>query len=106
VASSEIYHLSATEAREIVDHQVEVIHREWDDVCDLANLSTVDRRPGTLLGTADPQRLRVPLMGVAEGPSTLVLLFDNTAVALPEPVLDLVPRRAWPTNHGADRFRR
>lgn len=37
------YLLSEREAREIVDHQLDVIATQWDDVCDAAALSTVDR---------------------------------------------------------------
>jgi serine/threonine-protein kinase HipA len=37
------YLLSAAEAREIVDHQIETIEREWAAVCDLAELTEVDR---------------------------------------------------------------
>lgn len=37
------YLLSATEAREIIDHQVAVIAREWDDVCELAGMTRVER---------------------------------------------------------------
>lgn len=43
ITSSSIYHLSRTEAREIIDHQVEVIRHEWDDVCNLAQLPGIDR---------------------------------------------------------------
>jgi serine/threonine-protein kinase HipA len=43
VASSGTYRLRPTDAQEIVDHQVEVIHRDWNDLGDLARLSTVDR---------------------------------------------------------------
>lgn len=38
-----IYRLSAGEAREIVDAQIDVIRTDWDEVCDLAGLSRVDR---------------------------------------------------------------
>ena len=38
-----IYQLNEAAAREIVDRQIETIEREWDDVCDLAELTTVDR---------------------------------------------------------------
>lgn len=38
------YLLTEEEAREIVDRQIETIEREWDDVCERANLSEVDRR--------------------------------------------------------------
>lgn len=38
------YLLTADEARGIVDGQTETIEREWDEVCELAGLSEVDRR--------------------------------------------------------------
>ncbi|MGN6556500.1 MAG: type II toxin-antitoxin system HipA family toxin, partial [Solirubrobacterales bacterium] len=34
-----IYQLSETEAREIVDNQIETIEEQWDEVCDLAELA-------------------------------------------------------------------
>ena len=37
------YLLSEREAREVVDHQLDVIATQWNDVCDAAALSTVDR---------------------------------------------------------------
>jgi serine/threonine-protein kinase HipA len=49
VARSATYLLSESDAREIVDHQIEVIETSWRDVCDRAELSEVDR--GTLWGT-------------------------------------------------------
>lgn len=44
VARAGVYRLTEPEARAIVDHQIEVIGREWADVCDLAALTDVDRR--------------------------------------------------------------
>ena len=38
-----IYHLTNHEASSIVEHQVEVIRRDWDEVCDLAELTAADR---------------------------------------------------------------
>jgi serine/threonine-protein kinase HipA len=43
VAQASTYLLSEREAREIVDHQLDVIAGQWDDVCDAAALATVDR---------------------------------------------------------------
>lgn len=43
VERASTYLLSEREAREIVDHQLDVIATQWDDVCDAAALSTVDR---------------------------------------------------------------
>ena len=37
------YHLSQSEAREIIDHEIDVIESNWDDVCDRAELTEVDR---------------------------------------------------------------
>jgi serine/threonine-protein kinase HipA len=43
VQRSQTYMLSESEARELVDHQVEVIRRDWDAVCDLAEMAEIDR---------------------------------------------------------------
>ncbi len=43
VERASTYLLSASEAREIIDHQVAVIEHEWNDVCDLAQMTTVER---------------------------------------------------------------
>jgi serine/threonine-protein kinase HipA len=43
VARASTYLLSEPEAREIVDHQIDVIESEWADVCDQAALSEVGR---------------------------------------------------------------
>ena len=37
------YMLTHNEARELIDHQVDVIEHEWLDVCDLARMTEVDR---------------------------------------------------------------
>jgi serine/threonine-protein kinase HipA len=37
------YQLSEAEAREIVDNQIETIEGQWDEVCDLAGLTEVER---------------------------------------------------------------
>jgi len=44
VARAPTYLLTDEEARSIVDRQIETIERKWDEVCDLARLSEVDRR--------------------------------------------------------------
>jgi serine/threonine-protein kinase HipA len=38
------YHLSAADAREIIDHQIDVITTEWSEVCDRAELTQVERQ--------------------------------------------------------------
>jgi serine/threonine-protein kinase HipA len=43
VERSTTFLLGASEAREIIDHQVEVIERDWDDVCERAQMTTVER---------------------------------------------------------------
>lgn len=43
VARAHTYLLPEPEAREIVDHQIDVIETQWADVCDLAALTEVDR---------------------------------------------------------------
>ena len=37
------YHLTERDARDVCDHQIEVIRRDWDEVCDLAELTKVGR---------------------------------------------------------------
>lgn len=44
IARASTYLLTEEEARELVDRQIATIEREWDDVCELARLSEVDRR--------------------------------------------------------------
>lgn len=44
VARASTYHLTEAEAREIVNHQIEAIEADWDEVCDRARLTEVDRR--------------------------------------------------------------
>jgi serine/threonine-protein kinase HipA len=43
VERAHLYQVSKTEAREIVDHQIEAIEREWRDVCDQAELPEAER---------------------------------------------------------------
>lgn len=43
VERASIYLLTEEEAREIVDHQIETIEGQWDEVCDLAGLTKVER---------------------------------------------------------------
>lgn len=38
-----IFRLSPGEARDIIDNQLDVVRHDWQDVCDLAGLSRVDR---------------------------------------------------------------
>jgi len=43
VKHASTYMLTESEARELIDHQVEVIKHEWPEVCDLAQMTEVDR---------------------------------------------------------------
>ena len=43
IARASTYLLSEADAREIVDHQIETIETQWDEVCELAALTEVDR---------------------------------------------------------------
>ena len=43
VAQASTYLLSETDAREIIDHQIDVIESQWNDVCDLARMTEVER---------------------------------------------------------------
>lgn len=43
VERADVYLLSTSDAREIVDGQIAVINLNWDDVCDMAKLTAVDR---------------------------------------------------------------
>jgi len=38
------YLLTTSEAREIIDHQIDVIRSKWDDVCNEAQLTSIDRK--------------------------------------------------------------
>lgn len=44
VQRAHLYQVSKSEAREIVDHQIEVIERDWLEVCDRAQLPEAERR--------------------------------------------------------------
>jgi len=44
VERAALYQLTKPQAREIVERQIEVIERDWSEVCDLAELSEADRR--------------------------------------------------------------
>lgn len=50
VERASYYHLDQTDAREIVDRQLDVIQSAWPEVADQARLSSAER--DTLLGTA------------------------------------------------------
>jgi serine/threonine-protein kinase HipA len=43
VERASTYMLTASDARELIDHQIDVVEREWDEVCDLAQMTEVDR---------------------------------------------------------------
>ncbi len=43
VERARTYRLSKEEARAIIDRQIEVIESQWDEVCDLAKMTKVDR---------------------------------------------------------------
>lgn len=43
IARASTYLLTERDARALIDHQVEVIEREWDEVCDIAQLSELER---------------------------------------------------------------
>jgi serine/threonine-protein kinase HipA len=44
VKAASSYLLSESEARDIVDHQMDVIESEWSDVCDCAQMTEIERR--------------------------------------------------------------
>lgn len=43
IRRSSIFQLNEKDARELVDEQVATVHRDWTEVCDLAELSEVER---------------------------------------------------------------
>lgn len=49
IVAAPIYHLTTAEGREIADRQIQVIRRDWDEVCDAAHL-TNDERASLLTG--------------------------------------------------------
>jgi serine/threonine-protein kinase HipA len=44
VAAADIYHLDPGEARAIIDEQIATIRTDWEEVCDLARMTVVDRK--------------------------------------------------------------
>lgn len=44
VDAASTYLLSEPEARGIVDHQIDVVETEWSDVCDLAQMTEIERK--------------------------------------------------------------
>jgi serine/threonine-protein kinase HipA len=44
VEAASTYLLSASEARDIIDRQIDVIESEWSDVCDRAQMTEIERR--------------------------------------------------------------
>jgi serine/threonine-protein kinase HipA len=44
VDAASTYLLSEPEAREIIDHQIDVVETEWSDVCDLAQMTEIERK--------------------------------------------------------------
>lgn len=44
VSRAGTYMLTAAEARKVIDHQLDVIRREWTAVCDMAGLTGLERR--------------------------------------------------------------
>jgi serine/threonine-protein kinase HipA len=44
VERASTYLLSEADAREIVDRQIATIEAEWDEVCEMARMSAVDRK--------------------------------------------------------------
>jgi serine/threonine-protein kinase HipA len=43
VARASTYMLTESDARALIDHQVEVIERQWDEVCDIAQMTELER---------------------------------------------------------------
>jgi len=43
VERASTYMLTESDARELIDHQVDVVEREWDDVCERAQMTEVER---------------------------------------------------------------
>lgn len=43
VRHAAVYHLTVAKAREIVDRQIDLIHSDWDSVCDRASMSPTER---------------------------------------------------------------
>jgi serine/threonine-protein kinase HipA len=44
VAAASVYLLSEAEARDIVDHQIDVIESQWSEVCDRAQMTEIERK--------------------------------------------------------------
>ena len=43
-AAADIYHLDPADARAIIHAQIDTIRTNWDEVCDLARMSSVARK--------------------------------------------------------------
>jgi len=44
LAAAPAFGLGAASARALIDHQIDVIGREWESVCDAAGLAIAERR--------------------------------------------------------------
>lgn len=44
LAAAPTYLLSGSDARDLVDHQIEIIESEWNEVCDLAQMTEIERK--------------------------------------------------------------
>jgi serine/threonine-protein kinase HipA len=44
VAAADIYHLDQSEAHAIINEQIDTIRTNWEEVCDLARMTIVDRK--------------------------------------------------------------
>jgi serine/threonine-protein kinase HipA len=44
IQRAHLYQVSESEAREIVDRQIETIERDWPEVCDRAQLPEAERK--------------------------------------------------------------
>ncbi len=62
LAAASIYHLSAKEARAVIDAQLHVIRTQWDAACEEARLTAADRRRmwGTMSSTRTASRATTP----------------------------------------------
>lgn len=79
VDQASTYLLSETDAREIVDHQIHVIESEWNDVCDIARMTEVERAYFWRRQFLNPYAL--------QGYSSTALTVHG------RPVADILPRR-------------
>lgn len=82
------YHLSVEAAHTIIDHQIATIETQWDEVCDLANLTTVDRETVSEADSSSTRTLSTSTCPISSRPRPAYLLVQKSGL------VGTFPRRA------------